>query len=75
MKENRTGIASGGNWIVDRLKIIDTYPEKGMLANIAGESYAIAGAPANVQLGLGLVVLLQGCLQSMGSQESGHSMM
>lgn len=48
MKENRTGIASGGNWIVDRLKIIDTYPEKGMLANIAGESYAIAGAPANV---------------------------
>jgi sugar/nucleoside kinase (ribokinase family) len=46
--QNRKGIACAGNWIVDRLKVIDTLPSRGMLANIFKESYAIAGAPANV---------------------------
>ena len=44
----RRGIASGGNWIVDRVKTLDHLPARGMLANILGEVHSTGGAPANV---------------------------
>ena len=44
----RRGIASGGNWIVDRVKTVDCLPGRGMLANILTEKMATGGAPANV---------------------------
>jgi sugar/nucleoside kinase (ribokinase family) len=44
----RNGIAAGGNWIVDRVKILDTLPDKGMLGNIRFEKRSTGGAPANV---------------------------
>lgn len=44
----RFGIASGGNWIVDRVKMIDRLPSRGMLANISSERFSSGGAPANV---------------------------
>lgn len=44
----RFGIASGGNWIVDRVKMIDRLPSRGMLANISSERPSSGGAPANV---------------------------
>lgn len=45
---SRTGIAAGGNWIVDRVKTVDVLPGRGMLANIQSESVSTGGAPANV---------------------------
>jgi sugar/nucleoside kinase (ribokinase family) len=47
-KPNRIGIAAGGNWIVDRVKILDTLPGRGMLGNISSEDWSTGGAPANV---------------------------
>lgn len=46
--EDRFGIASGGNWIVDRVKVVDCLPGRGMLANIQAETFSTGGAPANV---------------------------
>lgn len=48
----RSGIISGGNWIVDKLKLIDTYPQQDALANITGQSISNGGAPFNVLMDL-----------------------
>jgi sugar/nucleoside kinase (ribokinase family) len=48
----RRGILAGGNWIVDRLKVIDTYPCQDTLANIYTESTANGGSPFNVLVDL-----------------------
>jgi len=42
------GIACGGNWIVDQVKIIDSWPPKCELANILEEGSGAGGGPANV---------------------------
>lgn len=44
----RSGIASGGNWIVDRVKQTDSLAGRGMLSNIRTETQSTGGAPANV---------------------------
>jgi len=44
----RNGIISAGNWIVDRVKTLDVWPDRGMLANIVEESQSTGGSPANV---------------------------
>jgi sugar/nucleoside kinase (ribokinase family) len=44
----RRGIASGGNWIVDRVKQVDCLAGRGMLANVRSEQFSTGGAPANV---------------------------
>jgi sugar/nucleoside kinase (ribokinase family) len=44
----RNGIVAGGNWIVDHLKVIDTYPVQDSLANIKEESLSNGGSPYNV---------------------------
>lgn len=44
----RCGILAGGNWIVDRVKQIDVYPEQDALANIAMERETNGGAPFNL---------------------------
>jgi sugar/nucleoside kinase (ribokinase family) len=48
----RTGILAGGNWIVDRLKVIDTYPREETLANILSESVGSGGSPFNLLVDL-----------------------
>jgi sugar/nucleoside kinase (ribokinase family) len=48
MSTTRTGITSGGNWIVDKVKTVDRLPEHGMLATILHETQSTGGAPANV---------------------------
>ena len=48
VSQNRNGILSGGNWIVDYIKIIDTYPQENALANIREEKMDTGGAPFNV---------------------------
>jgi len=44
----RYGIASAGNWILDITKIIDVYPLQDTLANISEQSANNGGAPYNV---------------------------
>jgi len=48
----RSGILAGGNWIIDHVKTIDTYPALETLANIKSESTGTGGAPYNVLLDL-----------------------
>ena len=48
----RSGILAGGNWIVDQVKIIDTYPQPEQLANITSQHQGTGGAPYNVLLDL-----------------------
>ena len=44
----RSGIHAGGNWIVDKLKLIDVYPQQDALANIISESTGNGGSPFNI---------------------------
>ncbi len=48
----RTGIIAGGNWIIDHVKIIDTWPAQDALANILGGSDGTGGSPYNILLDL-----------------------
>lgn len=52
---SRVGIASAGNWIVDKVKILDCLPARGMLASIRSERISTGGAPANVLADLALM--------------------
>jgi sugar/nucleoside kinase (ribokinase family) len=49
----RSGILAGGNWIVDKLKFIDTYPRQDALANIRSEAISNGGSPFNILADLG----------------------
>lgn len=51
----RFGITAGGNWIVDRVKILDCLPGRGMLGNVLSEEHSTGGAPANVLADLALM--------------------
>lgn len=44
----RNGITAGGNFIIDHVKIIDLWPEEGMLSVILKEQRANGGCPYNV---------------------------
>ena len=48
----RSGILAAGNWIVDRVKLIDTWPSEETLAIISRETQGMGGAPPNVLAGL-----------------------
>lgn len=48
----RAGILAGGNWIVDRVKFIDTYPCQDALASILSEAAANGGSPFNLLVDL-----------------------
>jgi sugar/nucleoside kinase (ribokinase family) len=51
----RTGILAGGNWIVDAVKIIDTWPQQDALANIFSTSKGTGGSPFNVLIDLAIM--------------------
>jgi sugar/nucleoside kinase (ribokinase family) len=48
----RRGLLSGGNWIIDQVKIIDVYPQPEQLGNILGQSPGTGGGPYNVLMDL-----------------------
>lgn len=48
----RTGVLCGGNWIIDHVKMIDTYPGQDALASILDQSTGTGGAPYNVLIDL-----------------------
>ena len=46
---NRSGVLAGGNWIIDQVKMIDVYPQREQLANIAGPTITgTGGSPYNI---------------------------
>lgn len=45
INKNRRGIISGGNWIIDHIKLIEVYPQEERLANIQMEFMGNGGAP------------------------------
>jgi len=44
----RKGIHAAGTFLIDKIKIIDSYPEEGMLVNIQSELIGTGGGPFNV---------------------------
>jgi sugar/nucleoside kinase (ribokinase family) len=44
----RSGIIAAGNWIVDHVKVIDTWPPQDALATILTHSWGNGGSPYNV---------------------------
>lgn len=50
--KNRSGLLAGGNWIVDHVKILDSWPPQDALANILAESWGNGGSPYNILKGL-----------------------
>lgn len=55
MSPNRAGITAGGNWIVDRVKTIDVWPQEERLAQILAESTGGGGGAHNVLVDLALM--------------------
>lgn len=51
----RSGILAGGNWIVDKLKLIDVYPQQDALANILSESVGNGGSAFNLLMNLAIL--------------------
>ncbi len=50
--QNRSGLLAGGNWIIDQVKMVDVYPQRGHLANIRSQSQGTGGSPYNVLVDL-----------------------
>jgi sugar/nucleoside kinase (ribokinase family) len=48
----RVGIAAAGNWIVDRVKTVDHWPEQDTLADILEETVGNGGGPFNLVVDL-----------------------
>lgn len=48
----RKGICCSGNWIVDRVKTVDVWPQEETLANIVDEESGTGGAACNVSIDL-----------------------
>lgn len=55
MPKPRRGIAAAGNWIVDRIKTIDAWPQEERLANVLSEVRAGGGGAHNVVTNLALM--------------------
>jgi sugar/nucleoside kinase (ribokinase family) len=47
-KSVRRGILAGGNWIIDHVKIVDSWPVQDSLASILRQSSSNGGSPYNV---------------------------
>ena len=63
----RKGIISVGNWVVDSVKFIDIYPQKGNLTSISGVDEGLGGCAHNVLADLaamksGLPLYAGGCI-------------
>lgn len=65
--ENRNGIISVGNWVVDAIKFIDVYPAKGNLTSITKVDEGLGGCAHNVLVDLarlksGIPLYAGGCI-------------
>ena len=71
---NRRGIISVGNWVVDTIKFIDRYPTKGNLTTIARVNEGLGGCAHNVLVDLaklrsGIPLYAGGCI---GNDDNGR---
>lgn len=48
----RHGVLSGGNWIIDHVKVVDHFPAQDTLANILSEHGGSGGSPYNILIDL-----------------------
>lgn len=55
LSDERYGITVAGNILTDYVKIIDAYPEKGMLSNIHSISQAVGGCVPNTAIDLAVI--------------------
>ncbi len=55
MITSRNGLLAGGNWIVDSVKTIDTWPQQDALANILATTRGTGGSPFNVLVDLAVI--------------------
>ena len=69
----RHGITVAGNLLTDSVKLIDAYPQKGMLSNIYSISRAVGGCVPNVGIDLAKIdpSLPMSALGRIGDDESG----
>ncbi len=51
----RNGLLAAGNWIIDHVKVIDTWPAQDALANIFSRSRGTGGSPYNILVDLALL--------------------
>ncbi|MFZ0427423.1 MAG: carbohydrate kinase family protein [Acidobacteriota bacterium] len=51
-KDGRSGIACGGTWVVDRVKVIPAYPPENSTTDILGEAVGGGGCAFNVAIDL-----------------------
>ncbi len=67
------GIAAGGNFIIDHVKLVDVWPEEGMLSIILNEKRANGGCPYNVLKDLALLktTLPLSAIGIVGNDEDG----
>ena len=68
------GIAIAGNMLTDTVKLIDTYPDKGMLANVYSVSQAVGGCAPNTAIDLARIdeKLNVSVLGKVGNDEGGR---
>lgn len=74
MLGEKRGIAVAGTTIADIVKVIEDYPEKGMLAHITDVSYAVGGCTCNVAVDLAKIdrTLPVYALGAVGNDEYGR---
>ena len=72
--ENRIGIAVAGNILTDEVKVIESFPEKGMLVNITAMSRAVGGSVPNTLISLAKIdpTLPLAALGRRGDDEAGR---
>jgi len=76
-RAERVGVLSGGNWIIDHVKIVDRFPEQDTLASIVSQDRGTGGAAYNVlidlaKLGAGFPLAGVGLV---GDDEDGRSIL
>ena len=73
-QNNRNGIAVAGNVLTDEVKIIESFPERGMLVNITAMSRAVGGSVPNTLISLAKIdpTLPLSALGKRGDDEGGR---
>ena len=74
IRGERNGIAVAGNILTDEVKIIESFPEKGMLVNITAMSRAVGGSVPNTLISLAKLdpTLPLAALGKRGDDEGGR---
>ncbi len=74
IRGDKNGIAVAGNILTDEVKIIESFPEKGMLVNITAMSRAVGGSVPNTLISLAKIdpTLPLSALGKRGDDEGGR---